>query len=105
MRDTFILFYLCFIPGLFTRWPLTATKAGRRRFPDGLPFRGAGEWFVYPDGATDLIPNSQLFAANTCLISLTFLGRRGCVWWQGRQFAWSDDGNSLRVALINQTSA
>jgi predicted permease len=72
---------------------------------DALPFRGAGGWFVYPDGTTDFIPKNRLFAANTYLISPTFLSTTGMRLVAGRQFTLSDDANSPRVALINQTFA
>jgi predicted permease len=72
---------------------------------DALPFLGSGGWFVYPDGTTDFIPKSRLFSANTYLISPTFLKMTGIRLVAGRQFTSSDDGNSPRVALINQTFA
>jgi predicted permease len=72
---------------------------------DALPFQGSGGWFVYPDGTTDFIPKNRLFAANTYLISPTFLKATGMRLVAGRQFTRSDDGNSPRVALINQTFA
>jgi len=72
---------------------------------DSVPFQGGGDWFVYRWGTTEFLPSHMVFAADTYLISPGYLHAAETRLLAGRDFTWHDDGNSPRVAIVNQTFA
>ncbi len=72
---------------------------------DTVPFLGQGDWFVYRWGTTEFLPSHMAFGASTYVISPGYLQTVKTPLVAGRDFTWHDDGNSPRVAIVNQTFA
>ena len=72
---------------------------------DGVPFSGRGGWFVYHIETTEFLPAHMAFGTGSYLISPGYLHTAETRLLQGRDFTWHDDGNSPRVAIVNQTFA
>ena len=72
---------------------------------DSVPFLSGGDWFVYRWGTTEFLPSHMAFGASTYVISPGYLQTVKTPLVAGRDFTWHDDGNSPRVAIVNQTFA
>jgi predicted permease len=72
---------------------------------DAPPFLNGGNWFVYRWGTTEFLPSHMAFGTAAFLISPGYLHTAGTPLLAGRDFTWSDDANSPRVAIVNQTFA
>lgn len=71
---------------------------------DNIPLGAGGNtWDIYPQGTTDFRTSHIAFAANVYSISPGYLQAAGTRLLAGRDFSWTDDGKSPKVAIVNET--
>ena len=71
---------------------------------DNIPLGAGGNtWDVYRQGTTDFRTSNIAFAANVYSISPGYLQAAGTRLLAGRDFGWTDDGKSPKVAIVNET--
>ena len=75
-------------------------------YVDNIPLAGGG-WTedVFTSQTTNLIPANAFANVNMFRISPDYLHAAGTTLLAGRSFAWDDDKNALRVAVINRRLA